>query len=154
MKTITLVALTNWPLIIELFGYSYCKNLWKELIIHMTSKNKFILHDEKHKSNKIYFLNEGNNVEQIHLSIKSSITIFLQDKLGILTFRLAKIELSTIKYRENYNFIHKNLNKLYSTPHGELKKVLETNKSLHFYKAFTIQREKNLLATKLYHEAH
>ncbi|MUK43031.1 EAL domain-containing protein [Aliivibrio fischeri] len=145
MKTITLVALTNWPLIIELFGYSYCKDLWKELIIHITSKNKFILHDEKHKSNKIYFLNEGNNIKQIHLSIKTSITIFLQDKLGILTFRLAKIELSTIEYKNNYNFTYRDLNKLYSSPHGELKKVLENKRITPFLQGIYDSEKKELI---------
>ncbi|GEK14258.1 EAL domain-containing protein [Aliivibrio fischeri] len=145
MKTITLVALTNWPLIIELFGYSYCKDLWKELIINITSKNKFILHDEKHKSNEIYFLNEGNNIKKIHLSIKTSITIFLQDKLGILTFRLAKIELSTIEYKKNYNFTYRDLNKLYSSPHGELKKIMEEKQITPFLQGIYGSEKKELI---------
>ncbi|WP_214645449.1 hypothetical protein, partial [Aliivibrio fischeri] len=78
MKTITLITLTNWPLIIELFGYSYCKNLWKELIIHITSKSEFALHNEKYQSNEIYLTNEEEpDIKKLNLILKTNITIFL-----------------------------------------------------------------------------
>lgn len=146
MKTITLITLTNWPLIIELFGYSYCKNLWKELIIHITSKSEFALHNEKYQSNEIYLTNEEEpDIKKLNLILKTNITIFLQNRLGILTFRLAKIELATIEYTEKYTFKRENLNKLYSTPHGELREIMEKKQITPFLQGIYDSDKKTLI---------
>ena len=130
MKVITLIKLTNWSLIIDILGESSCREVWQNLAVYIPSVSDSILHKQIYNVGEIYLINENNYTEKTELNIRTVITKFFQDSLGILTFRLAKIELISYEYKSESALLaptktKTKTKKLYSNPIGELKRIID-----------------------------
>ncbi|WP_122032340.1 EAL domain-containing protein [Aliivibrio sp. EL58] len=154
MKITTKIKLTNWPLIIDLLGDSYCRKVWKDLAICIPSITGGFLQKQVYDAGELFLTNKTNNIEDVELNIHNSVSKFFQDKFSLSIFRLTNIELISYEYKYNFdeNLTMQDLNikkskfsRSKSKATGELKKIIDNRLITPYLQGIYDTKKQNLV---------